>query len=92
MMKIEAISKATILAALACAAFTLYADGEAWQSRPAWQDAFVRDIEPNGNFGSSTGIIAGNNREGLMMFDVSGLANITAARIKFYVAQSGTEG
>ena len=91
MMNFSKPSKVAVLAALACAAFTLYADGEAWQSRPAWQDAFVRDIEPNGNFGSSTGIIAGNNREGLMMFDVSGLANITAAKIKFYVTQCGTK-
>ena len=69
-----------------------FADGEeVWQSRPAWQDAFVRDSEQNANFGSSTGVIAGNNREGLMMFDVSGLANITAARIKFYVTQCGTK-
>ena len=69
-----------------------FADGEeAWQSRPVVQDTFVRDqYEPDGNFGSSTGVVAGNNREGLMMFDVSGLANITAAKIKFYITQCGT--
>ena len=91
MMNTSKISTAVLLAALACAAFTLYADGEAWQSRPVVQDTFVRDqYEPDGNFGSSTGVVAGNNREGLMMFDVSGLANITAAKIKFYITQCGT--
>ena len=68
-----------------------FADGEeAWQSRPVVQDTFVRDTETDTNFGSSTGVVAGNNREGLMMFDVSGLANITAAKIKFYITQCGT--
>ena len=65
------------------------ADGE-WSSRAPLQDTFVRDSEPNANFGSNEGIITGNNREGCMMFDVSGLANVTAARIRFYVTQCGT--
>ena len=64
------------------------ADGE-WSSRAPLHDAFVRDIDPGGNFGSNQGLIAGNNRESCMMFDVSGLANVTAARIRFYVTQCG---
>ena len=63
---------------------------EAWQSRPVVQDTFVRDTETDTNFGSITGVLAGNWREGLMMFDVSGLANIAAAKIKFYITQCGT--
>ena len=70
------------------AAVTL-ADGE-WSSRLPLQDAFVRDIQPNANFGTDEGLIAGNNRESCMLFDVSGLANVTAARIRFYVTQCGT--
>ena len=73
------------------AAGSVFADGEeVWQSRPPMQDTFVRDSEPNANFGSSGGVIVGSNREGCMMFDVSGLANVTAARIKLYVTQCGT--
>ena len=81
-----------VAAATALFVVPSFADGEeAWQSRPVVQDTFVRDqFEPDGNFGSITGVLAGNWREGLMMFDVSGLANITAAKIKFYITQCGT--
>ena len=80
-----------ITAATALFVVPSFADGEeVWQSRPVVQDTFVRDTETDTNFGSSTGVVAGNNREGLMMFDVSGLANITAAKIKFYITQCGT--
>ena len=80
-----------ITAATALFVVPSFADGEeVWQSRPVVQDTFVRDTETDTNFGSSTGVVAGNNREGMMMFDVSGLANITAAKIKFYITQCGT--
>ena len=79
---------AVVMAVVAVSAF---ADGEeTWQSRPPMQDTFVRDSEPNANFGASGGLIVGNNRESCMMFDVSGLANVTAARIRLYVTQCGT--
>ncbi|MBR2838361.1 MAG: DNRLRE domain-containing protein [Kiritimatiellae bacterium] len=65
------------------------ADGE-WSARLPLQDTFVRDTDPNANFGKGVSIIAGNNRESCMMLDVSGLANVTAARIRFYVTQAGT--
>ena len=72
------------------AAVSAFADGEeTWQSRPPMQDTFVRDNDPNANFGSSGGLIVGNWRESCMMFDVSGLANVTAARIRLYVTQCG---
>ena len=80
-----------ITAATALFVVPSFADGEeVWQSRPVVQDTFVRDTETDTHFGSSTGVVAGNNREGMMMFDVSGLANITAAKIKFYITQCGT--
>lgn len=79
-----------VIGVVAMAAAVALADGE-WSSRAPLQDTFVRDSEPNANFGSNGGIITGNNREGCMMFDVSGLANVTAARIKFYITQCGTE-
>ena len=50
------------------AAAVALADGE-WSSRAPLQDTFVRDSEPNANFGSNGGIITGNNREGCMMFE-----------------------
>ncbi len=63
-----------------------FADG----SRAPMQDTFVRYDQPGATFGTETGITIGNGREGCMMFDVSGLANITAARIRFRVTQCGT--
>ena len=75
---------------MACLSFDTLADGGGWQSRAPMQDAFVRDNESNSNFGASGYIVAGNNREGVMMFDVSGLANVTAAKIKFFIDQCGT--
>ncbi|MBP5543327.1 MAG: DNRLRE domain-containing protein, partial [Kiritimatiellae bacterium] len=77
-----AVAAALSLGALAPAAF---ADG----SRAPLQDTFVRHDQPSAAFGSDPGIIVGNGREGCMMFDVSGLANITAARIRFRVTQCG---
>ena len=80
---------ASVVAAVAVCGAAL-ADGE-WSSRAPLQDTFVRDTQPGANFGTSTGLIAGNNRESCIMFDVSGLANVTAARLKLYVAQIGTK-
>jgi len=84
------MNKLFIIGAAVAVCGAAMADGE-WSSRAPLQDTFVRDSEPNANFGSNGGIITGNNREGCMMFDVSGLANVTAARIRFYVTQCGTE-
>ncbi len=77
-----AVAAALSLVTLAPAAF---ADG----SRPPLQDTFVNSNDRNTVFGDNTGIIVGNGREGCMMFDVSGLANITAARIRFRITQCG---
>lgn len=62
-----------------------FADG----SRAPLQDTFVNSNDRNTAFGNNAGIVIGNGREGCMMFDVSGLANITAARIRFRVTQCG---
>ena len=68
-----------------------FADGEeVWQSRLPLHDAYVRDSERNTNFGTDIALITGNNRESCMMFDVSGLANVTVARIRFWITQCGT--
>lgn len=77
-----AVAAALSLGALAPAAF---ADG----SRAPLQDTFVNSNDRNTAFGGNAGIVIGNGREGCMMFDVSGLANITAARIRFRVTQCG---
>ena len=79
-----------VIVTILAGCFQIAVGDETWQSRPPMQDTFVRDTEPNKNFGSSGGIIHGNNRESCMMFDVSGLANVTAARIRLYVTQCGT--
>ena len=71
------------LAAVAPAAF---ADG----SRAPLQDTFVRYDQPGATFGTETGITVGNGREGCLMFDVSGLASVDSAKVKFYVTQCGT--
>ena len=78
-----AVAAALSLAAVAPAAF---ADG----SRTPLQDTFVRDTQPDSAFGSDANIIVGGNREGCMMFDVSGLAGVTSAKVRFYVTQCGT--
>ena len=86
-MKLKKLAGVIILVA-----GSAFADGEeVWQSRPPMQDTFVLDNAPNGSNGSSVGIVAGNNREGCMMFDVSGLANVTVARIRLYVTQCGAK-
>ena len=84
MKRLIAIGVAMTAAAMAMA------DGETWQSRLPLHDSFVRDTQPDANFGADEGLVTGNNRESCMMFDVSGLANVTAARIKFYITQCGT--
>ena len=79
---------ASVVAAVAVCGAAL-ADGE-WSSRLPLHDSYVRDIQPDANFGTEGGLIAGNNRESCMMFDVSGLANVTAAKIRFWITQCGT--
>ena len=72
------------------AAAVALADGETWQSRAPLQDTFVHYDQPGAAFGNNTGIIVGNSREGCLMFDVSGLASVDSAKIKFYVTQCST--
>ena len=78
---------AALVASLSLVAVTpaAFADG----SRAPLQDTFVNSNDRNTAFGNNAGIVIGNGREGCMMFDVSGLANITAARIRFRVTQCG---
>lgn len=88
-----AFAKTLKMLAITCAAvatFVALADGETWQSRAPMHDAYVRDAVPNANYGTDGDLIVGNNREVTMLFDVSGLANVTAAKIKFYITQCGT--
>ena len=59
-------------------------------SRSPIGDTFV-DFKDRGKaFGDNSSIVVGNGREAFMMFDVSGLAGVTAARVKLYVTQCGT--
>ena len=82
-----------VIGVAAMAAAVALADGETWQSRAPIQDTFVNYAARDTAYGDNAGIIVGNGREGCMMFDVSGLANVTAAKIKLYISQCGaTEG
>ena len=58
-------------------------------SRAPLQDTFVNSNDRGTASGSAAGIIVGNGREGCMMFDVSGLAGVTSARLKLYITQCG---
>ncbi len=79
-----------VIGVAAMAAAVALADGETWQSRAPIQDTFVNYATRDTAYGDNAGIIVGNSREGCMMFDVSGLANVTAAKIKLYISQCGT--
>ena len=81
----KAILAAAIAAALG-AALSVFADG----SRAPIQDTFVHSGAAGTAYGNNAGIIVGNGREGCLMFDVSGLANVDSAKIKFHIAQCGT--
>ena len=72
------------------AAAVALADGETRQSRAPLQDTFVHSGATGTAYGSDAGIVVGNGREGCLMFDVSGLANVDSAKIRFYVTQCGT--
>ena len=65
---------------------------DAWTERLPLQDTYVDSAaaRQNSAYGTSEGIIIGNGREGCLMFDVSDLANVTAAKFSFYVSQCGT--
>ena len=79
--------------AASAALFSAVADGgETWSSRPPLQDTYIgsSDAEKGVPKGNAEGLIVGNGREAFMMFDVSGLAGVTAARVKLYVTQCGT--
>ena len=83
--------KKLLLIGAAATAFAVQADGEAWQSRAPLQDTFVNYNARDTASGGNGSIIVGNGREGCMMFDVSGLANVEAARLKLYITQCGTK-
>jgi hypothetical protein len=71
--------------AASAALFSAVADGgETWSSRPPLQDTYIDSAaaEKGVPKGAAEGLIAGNGREAFMMFDVSGLAGVTAARVK----------
>ena len=65
---------------------------DAWTERLPVQDTYVDSAAARQNiaYGDSEGITIGNGREGCLMFDVSDLANVTAAKFRFYVSQCGT--
>ena len=90
-MKKTFAGKIAIVAAVVLAGGSLaFADGE-WSSRAPLQDTFVNSNDRNTAFGNNDGLIVGNGRETCMMLDVSGLSNVTAARLKLYIAQCGTK-
>ena len=66
---------------------------DAWAERLPLQDTFVNynNGDRDTAYTNSASIVVGNGREGCMMFDVSGLANVTAAKIKFNITQCGTK-
>lgn len=68
------------------AALSVFADG----SRAPMHDTFVHSGAAGTAYGSAEDIVVGNGREGCLMFDVSGLAAVDSAKIKFYVSQCGT--
>ena len=84
------MNKLLLLTCATAMVFDVLADGETWQSRAPIQDTFVNYAARDTAFGDNAGIIVGNGREGCMMFDVSGLANVTAAKVKLYISQCGT--
>ena len=63
-----------------------FADG----SRAPMQDTFVHSGAAGTAYGNATDIVVGSGREGCLMFDVSGLANVASAKLKFHVTQCGT--
>ena len=66
---------------------------DAWTERLPVQDTYVDSAAARQDiaYGDSDGIVIGNGREGCLMFDVSDLANVTAAKFRFYVSQCGTK-
>ena len=65
---------------------------DAWTERLPLQDTYVDSASSRQNiaYGDSEGIIIGGGREGCLMFDVSDLANVTAAKFRFYLSQCGS--
>lgn len=63
---------------------------DGWQSRTPLQDTFVHSDQRTSSFGLDGSLIVGSGRETCLMFDVSGLENVTAAKIRLYVSQCGT--
>ena len=66
---------------------------DVWTERLPVQDTYVDSAaaRQNSAYGDSEGIIIGSGREGCLMFDVSDLANVTAAKFRFYLSQCGTK-
>ena len=63
----------------------LYAD-ETRNTRSPTHDAYVQySANTSNNYGLNASMLVGRGREACMKFEVSDLANITAARLKLYV-------
>jgi len=80
------------IALAACLAVPLRADEAAWTTRAPIQDTYIGSgaSEREVPQGDAAGLVVGNGREAFLMFDVSGLAGVSAAKIRLRVTQCGT--
>ena len=80
------------IALAACLAVPLRADEAAWATRAPIQDTYIGSgaSEREVPQGDAAGLVVGNGREAFLMFDVSGLAGVSAAKIRLRVTQCGT--
>ncbi|MBR1609627.1 MAG: DNRLRE domain-containing protein [Kiritimatiellae bacterium] len=88
-MRGRGFAAAVFLVAAACAA-PLRADDAEWTERRPVADTFVNYNSTAATYGSNEGIVVGNGREGVLKFDVSDLAGVTAAKVRFRITQCGT--
>ena len=79
-----------LMAALLSALASGVRADDVWQSRTPLQDTYVHSDQRTSSFGLNGSLIVGSGRETCLMFDVSGLENVTAAKIRLYVNQCGT--
>ena len=68
-------------------AASVFADGV----RYPIQDTYVSNVERDAGYGKIGWYLIGNGAEACVMFPVSGLANVTSAKFKFYVSQRGSD-
>lgn len=69
-----------------------FSDESAWTTRAPIQDTYIGSAAAEKGIpkGDATGLIVGNGREAFLMFDVSGLADVTTAKIRLHCTQCGT--